>query len=180
MYAILLMVIAFSVVAAITLFKLIAEYSVKISAYAIDFALVFGLSTYYIHQFVPNKMVTGWMVYVLDIGVGILATLAYGILIVFIHNKLPKISSVLNLIISIIGMSIAFPLALDLISSILIVFGVVKESFTQITLFENQTGNTILNYGIILILAIPVYRRRMKYLNNSVKHCIVFYTGLWT
>ncbi len=180
MYAILFMVIAFSVVAAITLFKLIAEYSVKISAYAIDFALVFGLSTYYIHQFVPNKMVTGWMVYVLDIGVGILATLAYGILIVFIHNKLPKISSVLNLIISIIGMSIAFPLALDLISSILIVFGVVKESFTQITLFENQTGNTILNYGIILILAIPVYRRRMKYLNNSVKHCIVFYTGLWT
>lgn len=166
MYAILFMVIAFSVVAAITLFKLIAEYSVKISAYAIDFALVFGLSTYYIHQFVPNKMVTGWMVYVLDIGVGILATLAYGILIVFIHNKLPKISSVLNLIISIIGMSIAFPLVLDLISSILIVFGVVKESFTQITLFENQTGNTILNYGIILILAIPVYRRRMKYLNN--------------
>ena len=169
MYAILLMVIAFSVVAAITLFKLIAEYSVKISAYAIDFALVFGPSTYYIHQFVANKMVTGWMVYVLDIGVGILATLAYGILIVFIHNKLPKISSVLNLIISIIGISIAFPLALDLISSILKVFGVVKESFTQITLFENQTGNTILNYGIILILAIPVYRRRMKYLNGEDK-----------
>ena len=169
MYAILFMVIAFSVVAAITLFKLIAEYSVKISAYAIDFALVFGPSTYYIHQFVANKMVTGWMVYVLDIGVGILATLAYGILIVFIHNKLPKISSVLNLIISIIGISIAFPLALDLISSILKVFGVVKESFTQITLFENQTGNTILNYGIILILAIPVYRRRMKYLNGEDK-----------
>ena len=169
MYAILLMVIAFSVVAAITLFKLIAEYSVKISAYAIDFALVFGLSTYYIHQFVANKIVTGWMVYVLGIGVGTLATLAYGILIVVIHNKLPKISSVLNLIISIIGMSIAFPLALDLISSVLKVFGVVKESFTQITLFENQTGNTILNYGIILVLAIPVYRGRMKYLNGENK-----------
>src|SRR5574344_851746 len=154
MYAILLMVIAFSVVAAITLFKLIAEYSVKISAYAIDFALVFGLSGYYIHQFVANKIVTGWMVYVLDIGVGILATLAYGILIVVIHNKLPKISSVLNLIISIVGMSIAFPLALDLITSILKVFGVVKESFTQINLFSSQTGNTIFNYGIILILAI--------------------------
>ena len=169
MYAILLMVIAFSVVAAITLFKLIAEYSVKISAYAIDFALVFGLSTYYIHQFVPNKMVTGWMVYVLDIGVGILATLAYGILIVVIRNKLPKISSLLNLVISIIGMSIAFPLALDLISSVLKVFGVVKESFTQITLFENQTGNTIVNYGIILVLAIPVYRGRMNYLNGENK-----------
>lgn len=47
-------------------------------------------------------------------------------------------------------MSIAFPLALDL-PSVLKVFGVVKESFTQITLFENQTGNTILNYGIILV-----------------------------
>ena len=114
-------------------------------------------------------MVTGWMVYVLDIGVGILATLAYGILIVVIHNKLPKISSLLNLVISIIGMSIAFPLALDLISSVLKVFGVVKESFTQITLFENQTGNTILNYGIILVLAIPVYRGRMKYLNGENK-----------
>ena len=169
MYAILLMVIALSVVAAITLFKLIAEYSVKISAYAIDFALVFGLSTYYIHQFVANKIVTGWMVYVLGIGVGILATLAYGILIVVIHNKLPKISSVLNLVISIVGMSIAFPLALDLISSILKVFGVVQESFTQITLFDNQTGNTILNYGIILILAIPVYRGRMKYLNGDTR-----------
>ena len=169
MYAILLMVIAFSVVAAITLFKLIAEYSVKISAYAIDFALVFGLSAYYIHQLVISKMVTGWMVYVLDIGVGILATLAYGILIVVIHNKLPKISSLLNLVISIIGMSIAFPLALDLISSVLKVFGVVKESFTQINLFSNQTGNTILNYGIILVLAIPVYRGRMKYLNGENK-----------
>lgn len=169
MYAILLMVIALSVVAAITLFKLIAEYSVKISAYAIDFALVFGLSTYYIHQFVANKIVTGWMVYVLDIGVGILTTLAYGILIVVIHNKLPKISSMLNLVISIVGMSIAFPLALDLISSILKVFGVVQESFTQITLFDNQTGNTILNYGIILILAIPVYRGRMKYLNGDTR-----------
>jgi len=161
------MVIALSVVAAITLFKLIAEYSVKISAYAVDFALVFGLSAYYVHQFIVNKMVTGWMVYVLDIGVGILTTLAYGILIVVIHNKLPKISSVLNLVISIIGMSIAFPLALDLISSVLKVFGVVKESFTQINLFSNPTGNTILNYGIILILAIPVYRGRMKYLNGD-------------
>ena len=167
MYAILLMVIALSVVAAITLFKLIAEYSVKISAYAVDFALVFGLSAYYVHQFIVNKMVTGWMVYVLDIGVGILATLAYGILIVVIHNKLPKISSVLNLVISIVGMSIAFPLALDLISSVLKVFGVVKESFTQINLFSNQTGNTIFNYGIILILAIPVYSGRMKYLNGD-------------
>ena len=167
MYAILLMVTALSVVAAITLFKLIAEYSVKISAYAVDFALVFGLSAYYVHQFIVNKMVTGWMVYVLDIGVGILTTLAYGILIVVIHNKLPKISSVLNLVISIIGMSIAFPLALDLISSVLKVFGVVKESFTQINLFSNPTGNTILNYGIILILAIPVYRGRMKYLNGD-------------
>ena len=32
-----------------------------------------------------------------------------------------------------------------------------------------RSGNTILNYGIILVLAIPVYRGRMKYLNGENK-----------
>lgn len=169
MLAILILSISLSVFAAITLFKLVSIYSVKLSAYALDFLLVFGVSAIYAHQLFINKLVSGWMVYACDIAVALLITLAYGILILIIHNKLPKVSYVLNFFIVLIGVSVAFPLALDLVSSLLKVLGVVKDSFTQISLFGNQTGNTILNYGIIVILAIPVYLGRMKYLNSDIR-----------
>lgn len=170
MFALLFIIIMFSVVAAISFYRLIAVYSVKIAAYALDYALVFGVSAFYVHQALTSKVMGSWIIYAIDGVVALLATLLYGIIILVIHHRLPKMSSVLNFIIVVVGVSIAFPLALDFISSILKIFGTVKDSFTQISLFGNQTGNLVLNYGIILLLAIPVYMGRMRYLNQEVKN----------
>ena len=73
---------------AISLYKMLAVSTVKIAAFAIDFALVFLLTCFYGHSFIGTKLATGNLVYLIDIALGIVATLAYGVLIILLHLSL--------------------------------------------------------------------------------------------
>lgn len=74
---------------------------------------------------------------------------------------------VLNFFIVLIGVSVAYPMALDFISAVLKMLGIVKDTFTELSLFENGLWNKILHYLIIFILALPIFGSRIKYLNGN-------------
>ncbi len=152
---------------AISLYKMIAVSSVKIAAFAIDFALIFILVCFYGHSLLVGKLDVGNLIYLIGVMLGIVSILAYGIAIMVLHIKLPKISKFLNLLVVFIGVSVAYPLALDFFSALLKMLGIVKNTFTRLHLLDSQIANNFIHYLIIFLLALPVYKARMKYLNSS-------------
>jgi hypothetical protein len=170
MYGLLLVAIIGSTLLVFTLLKITTTMSVKIAAYALDFALVFGFACYLTHVNIASKLATGYMVIALDIAVALLATLIYGVLIVIIHNKLPRLSKVLNFIVVVLGVSVAFPLTIDFITSILKVLGIMNTTWTKLTIFADGFMNTVVHNAIIVLLSVPVFIGRMKYLNSKEVH----------
>ena len=68
------------------------------------------------------KLVEGKLQYLLDVGAGILAVILYGLLILFINDVCPRISNILNLIITFIGVGIALPFTIGLLTPIIQIF----------------------------------------------------------
>ncbi len=86
------------ILSGIVFYYLITTYSVKISAFLIDFIVV-GLGFYIsIKDKLDSK---------LAIPLSITVVIVYGILLVLINQKLPKVSKFLNYIIAFIGSSVA-------------------------------------------------------------------------
>ena len=152
---------------AINLYKTIAVSSVKIAAFAIDFALVFAVVAYYSHSLIACKITSGNLMYLADIILGITAMLIYGTLLLLIHNRFSMVSNILNFIIAVIGVSVAYPLALDFISTVFKVLGIIQDTFTRLHILDSQIANNFIHYLIIFLLAIPVCKARTKYLNSS-------------
>src|SRR5699024_4964446 len=94
------------ILSGLVFYYIISIYSVKISAFLIDFIVV-GLA-FYIS--IKDKLDIK-----LAIPISITVVIIYGILLVLINQKLPRISKLLNYIIAFIGSSVALWLALDFI-----------------------------------------------------------------
>lgn len=166
-YGILLFVMFASVLMAITLFKITTTMSVKIAAYTLDFALVFGFACYFAHGLMASNFQVGNLIYLLDIAIGILAALTYGVLLVLIHHFLPRVSKVLNFFAVVLGVSVAFPLAIDFITTILKVIGVMDTTWSKLPIFVDNIKNIVAHNAIIVLLSIPVFIGRMKYLDKE-------------
>lgn len=164
--AILVLSIFASVLMAITLFKIATIMSVKITAYAFDFALVFGFSWYLAHGLLARNFELGNMIYLFDIAIGTFVALTYGVLLVLIHNFFPKFSKVINFVAVVLGVSVAFPLAISFITDILKIVGVMNTSWTRLPIFADTFMNTVIHNAIIILLSIPVFIGRMKYLDT--------------
>ena len=65
----------------IKLYKNITLFSFKTLAFGVDFFVIFFYSIYFFHTNVSVKLVDGKLQYLLNAGVGILAILMYGLLI---------------------------------------------------------------------------------------------------
>ena len=110
------------ILSGIVFYYLIFTYSVKISAFLIDFIVV-GLGFYIsIKDKLDNK---------LDIPISVTVIIIYGILLVLINQKLLKISKLLNYIISFIGSAVALWLACDFITSVLVAFKVTDQIYQK-------------------------------------------------
>lgn len=68
------------------LYKNITLFSFKTLAFGIDFFVILFYSIYFFHPNLAVKLVDGKMQYLLYAGVGILAMLIYGLLILFIND----------------------------------------------------------------------------------------------
>ena len=143
------------ILSGIVFYYLISTYSVKISAFLIDFIVV-GLGFYIsIKDKLDSK---------LAIPLSITVVIIYGILLVLINQKLPKVSKFLNYIIAFIGSSVALWLALDFITSTLSAFKIIGQTYHQLPITKSMMINSFIHYVIVFLISIPVFKGRMKFI----------------
>ena len=150
----------------VKLYKNITLFSFKTLAFGVDFFVIFFYSIYFFHPNVSVKLVDGKLQYLLNAGVGILAILMYGLLILFINDTFPTISNDLNLFIAFVGVSVAVPFAIGLLSPVIQIF---IHGFTfngDIVLSQNHMLSLFLKYMIFGLIELPVWRYKINKLEE--------------
>ena len=150
----------------IKLYKNITLISFKTKAFGIDFFVIIFYTIYFFHPNVAAKLVEGKLQYLLNAGAGIFAVILYGLLILFINDAFPRVSNILNLIITFIGVGIALPFTIGLLTPVIQVF---NKGFTfngDIVLSQNYMLSLFLKYMILGIITLPIWRYRMSKLKE--------------
>lgn len=132
----------------VVFYYLISTYSVKISAFLIDFIVV-GLGFYIsIKDKLDNK---------LAIPLSITVVIIYGILLILINQNPPKICKISSYIITFIGSSVALWLALDFITCTLTTFKIIGQTYHQLPITKSMMINSFIHYVIVFLISIPVF-----------------------
>ena len=150
----------------INLYKNITLLSFKTMAFGIDFFVILFYAIYLFHPNIATKLVEGKLQYLLDAGAGILAIILYGLLILFINDTFPRVSNILNLFITFIGVGIALPFTIGLLTPVIQIF---NKGFTfngDIILSQNHMLNLFLKYMTLGIIALPIWIYRMSKLEE--------------
>ena len=129
---------------------------VKISLFAMDKLAVFIASWYYTHHYFSAKFSSGYAVYFWDILAAIVAVVLYSVLFKLIHDKFGLIGKILNLAISFFSSMTVY---------CIIVHGfITNEKSYFLPLLNNDLANQVVNYIIIGIISLVVWKRREDYL----------------
>lgn len=129
---------------------------VKISLFAMDKLSVFIASWYYTHHYFPIKFSSGYAVYFWDILAAIVAVVLYSVLFKLIHDKFGLIGKILNLAISFFSSMTVY--------CILVNGFITNEKSYFLPLLNNDLANQVVNYIIIGIISLVVWKRREDYL----------------
>jgi putative conjugative transposon membrane protein len=129
---------------------------VKISLFAMDKLAVFIASWYYTHHYFSIKFSSGYAVYFWDILAAIVAVVLYSVLFKLIHDKFVLIGKILNLAISFVSSMTVY--------CILVHGFITNEKSYFLPLLNNDLDNQVVNYIIIVIISLVVWKRREDYL----------------
>ena len=129
---------------------------VKVSLFAMDKLAVFIASWYYTHHYFSAKFSSGYAVYFWDILAAIVAVVLYSVLFKLIHDKFGLIGKVLNLAISFFSSMTVY--------CILVHGFITNEKSYFLPLLNNDLVNQVVNYIIIGIISLVVWKRREDYL----------------
>lgn len=129
---------------------------VKISLFAMDKLAVFIASWYYTHHYFSIKFSSGYAVYFWDILSAMVAVVLYSVLFKLIHDKFGLIGKILNLAISFFSSMTVY--------CILIHGFITNEKSYFLPLLNNDLANQVVNYIIIGIISLVVWKRREDYL----------------
>lgn len=129
---------------------------VKISLFAMDKLAVFIASWYYTHHYFYIKFSSGYAVYFWDILSAIVAVVLYSVLFKLIHDKFGLIGKILNLAISFFSSMTVY--------CILVHGFITNEKSYFLPLLNNDLANQVVNYIIIGIISLVVWKRREDYL----------------
>ena len=129
---------------------------VKISLFAMDKLAVFIASWYYTHHYFSIKFSSGYAVYFWDIIAAIVAVVLYSVLFKLIHDKFVLIGKILNLAISFVSSMTVY--------CILVHGFITNEKSYFLPLLNNDLANQVVNYIIIGIISLVVWKRREDYL----------------
>lgn len=150
----------------IKLYKNITLFSFKTIAFGIDFFVILFYTIYFFHPNIATKLTEGKLQYLLDVSAGILAIILYGLLILFINDTFPMISNALNLFMAFVGVCMAVPFAIGLLTPVIQLF---IHGFTfngDIVLSQNHILSLFLKYIIFGLITLPVWRYRMSKLEE--------------
>ena len=129
---------------------------VKVSLFAMDKLAVFIASWYYTHHYFSAKFSSGYAVYFWDILAAIVAVVLYSVLFKLIHDKFGLIGKVLNLAIAFVSSMTVY---------CILVHGLIThEKSYFLPLLNNDLANQVVNYIIIGIISLVVWKRREDYL----------------
>ena len=134
---------------------------VKISLFAMDKLAVFIASWYYTHHYFSAKFSSGYAVYFWDILAAIVAVVLYSVLFKLIHDKFGLIGKILNLAISFFSSMTVY--------CILVHGFITNEKSYFLPLLNNDLANQVVNYIIIGIISLVVWKRREDYLTEMDK-----------
>ena len=129
---------------------------VKISLFALDKLVVFIASWYYTHHYFSIQFSSGYAVYFWDILAAIVAVVLYSVLFKLIHDKFGLIGKILNLAISFFSSMTVY--------CILVHGFITNEKSYFLPLLNNDLANQVVNYIIIGIISLVVWKRRGDYL----------------
>lgn len=129
---------------------------VKISLFAMDKLAVFIASWYYTHHYFSIKFSSGYAVYFWDILSAIVAVVLYSVLFKLIHDKFGLIGKILNLAMSFFSSMTVY--------CILVHGFITNEKSYFLPLLNNDLANQVVNYIIIGIISLVVWKRREDYL----------------
>ena len=129
---------------------------VKISLFAMDKLAVFIASWYYTHHYFSIKFSSGYAVYFWDILAAIVAVVLYSVLFKLIHDKFGLIGKILNLAISFFSSMTVY--------CILVNGFITNEKSYFLPLLNNDLANQVVNYIIIGIISLVVWKRREDHL----------------
>ena len=129
---------------------------VKISLFAMDKLAVFIASWYYTHHYFSVKFSSGYAVYFWDILAAIVAVVLYSVLFKLIHDKFGLIGKILNLAISFFSSMTVY--------CILVHGFITNEKSYFLPLLNYDLANQVVNYIIISIISLVVWKRREDYL----------------
>ena len=129
---------------------------VKVSLFAMDKLAVFIASWYYTHHYFSAKFSSGYAVYFWDILAAIVAVVLYSVLFKLIHDKFGLIGKILNLAISFFSSMTVY--------CILVHGFITNEKSYFLPLLNNDLANQVVNYIIIGIISLVVWKRREDYL----------------
>ena len=129
---------------------------VKISLFAMDKLAVFIASWYYTHHYFSIKFSSGYAVYFWDILAAIVAVVLYSVVFKLIHDKFGLIGKLLNLAISFFSSMTVY--------CILVNGFITNEKSYFLPLLNNDLANQVVNYIIIGIISLVVWKRREDYL----------------
>lgn len=133
---------------------------VKISLFALDKLVVFIATWYYTHHYFSVKFSSGYAIYFWDILAAILGVVIYSILFHFIHKKFGVLGKILNLVISFFSSMIVY--------CILVNGFITNEKSYFLPLLNNSFMNQVVNYIIIAIISLVVWKRREDYLVETL------------
>lgn len=129
---------------------------VKISLFVMDKLAVFIASWYYTHHYFSIKFSSGYAVYFWDILAAIVAVVLYSVLFKLIHDKFGLIGKILNLAISFFSSMTVY--------CILVNGFITNEKSYFLPLLNNDLANQVVNYIIIGIISLVVWKRREDHL----------------
>ena len=129
---------------------------VKISLFAMDKLAVFIATWYYTHHYFSVKFSSGYAVYFWNILAAIVAVVLYSVLFKLIHDKFVLIGKILNLTISFFSSMTVY--------CILVHGFITNEKSYFLPLLNNDLANQVVNYIIIGIISLVVWKRREDYL----------------
>ena len=121
-----------------------------------DKLAVFIASWYYTHHYFSIKFSYGYAVYFWDILSAIVAVVLYSVLFKLIHDKFGLIGKILNLAISFFSSMTVY--------CILVNGFITNEKSYFLPLLNNDLANQVVNYIIIGIISLVVWKRREDYL----------------
>jgi len=124
-----------------------------------DKLVVFIASWYYTHHYFSVKFSSGYAIYFWDVLAAILAVIIYSALFKMIHRKLGLIGKILNFAISFLSSMTVY--------CILVNAFITKETDYFLPLLNHDIANQAVNYIIITIIALVVWRRREDFLEEK-------------